>query len=142
MYARTNKCSHEGQIAAKDRRKGLLVNIKKQDEEVQKKRGASRLTSDSAKSLSPNHAISKPQQKRRGRPRKEFFGLGAEDDDRLLHTSFDVHHQISDTRRFGINIPKFLSDNSEDPGVKVLCHKPLVVTIDIEYSAIRASCHH
>ncbi len=125
MYARTNKRSHEGQIAAKDRREGLLVDIKKEDEEVRKMRGAARPTPNSAEcpaDPSPNHGISEPQQKKRGRLRKEYFGLGPEDDDQLSHTLFDVHHHISDTRRFGVNIPKFVSENSEDPGVKVLSY--------------------
>ncbi len=132
MYARTNKRSHEGQIAAKDRREGLLVDIKKQDEEVLK-RGAAKSTSHSAKFAddpSSSHNISEPhKKKKRGRPRKEYFGLRPEDDDRLSHTSFDAHHHISDSRRFAINIPKFLADNSEDPGVKVMYCKPCCCNI-------------
>ncbi|PSR74642.1 hypothetical protein PHLCEN_2v9671, partial [Hermanssonia centrifuga] len=118
MYARTNKRKHEGQIAAKDHREGLLVDIKKRDEEVVKAQEAALSPSDSA-NLSRTHENSEPQPKRkRGRPRKKFFGLGPEDNDHLPQTSFDAHHHMSDSRRFGINIPKFLAENSEDPGVK------------------------
>ncbi len=123
MYAWRNKRKHEGQIAAKDRREGLLVDIKKRDEEVVKAQEAASSLSVSTKSpndMSQTHDDSEPQPKRkRGRPRKKYFGLGPEDNDNLPQTSFDAHHHMSDSRRFGIDIPKFLAENSEDPGVKV-----------------------
>ncbi len=117
MYARTNKREHEGQIAIKGHREGLLVKIKNKEEDLK--------SADSQGVKGPGEdspvifGLPPQPKKKRGRPKKSFFALGSEDNDCLPQTSFDAHHHISDSQRFAVDIPKFLAEYGNDPGVKV-----------------------
>ncbi len=86
MYARTNKREHEGQIATKGHREGLLVKIKEKEKDLK--------PCDSQQLMHPGdvpppiHGLPSQPKKKRGRPKKNSIALGPEDDDRLPQTSF------------------------------------------------------
>ncbi|THG93081.1 hypothetical protein EW026_g8053 [Hermanssonia centrifuga] len=92
FYGCTNKHQHEGQIAAKQRREELLEKIKDQDEEAKKARliaqkKLSEILQESE--INSNLQMSHSDQiepKKRGRPRKEYFGLTEKQQDPLPQT--------------------------------------------------------
>ncbi len=120
FYARTNKSRHEGQIAAKEHREGLLFGIKEKDE-VAKKAAA-----EQHKAQETNLGRQAPDQpKKRGRPRKDRFGLLPNKEEHLPQTSYHSHHHISNSQRSGFEITTWLAQHSDDPGLKVSISAPL-----------------
>ncbi|PSR76359.1 hypothetical protein PHLCEN_2v8499 [Hermanssonia centrifuga] len=123
FYGRTNKHQHEGQIAAKQRREELLEKIKDQDEEAKKARliaqkklseilQESEINSD----LQMSHS-DQIEPKKRGRPRKEYFGLTEKQQDPLPQTSYSAHHHISESRRYHTDVTAWLAKNRDDPSL-------------------------
>ncbi|PSR77770.1 hypothetical protein PHLCEN_2v7713, partial [Hermanssonia centrifuga] len=95
MYAQTNKWKHEGQIAAKGHREGLLVKIKEKEKDLKSSEAQQSKDPGDVLTVSLCEPPSQPK-KKRGRPKKNSFVLGPEDEDRLPETSFHAHYHISD----------------------------------------------
>lgn len=97
FYARTNKNAAVGQITRLERRERAMTRIKRRKEKA---------------------VI--PQETHTGRKNKKIRAhIDFLESESLPYTAPELHHHISKSRNFPMNIMGFLSDNQGDPAIVV-----------------------